>query len=142
MPLRNIVRDVRLPLANRVETAVVLAQRGMLRPIRPDRLLQIGIALRRWGATPAAAFAVNAIARGPQVGIVDDDRSLTYGQIDERTNALANELAERGLGPGATLAILCRNGAAFVEAVVACGKARRGPAPAQHLVRRPGSSRR
>jgi acyl-CoA synthetase (AMP-forming)/AMP-acid ligase II len=122
MPLRNMVGTVRIPLANRVETAVVLAQRGMLRPIRPDRLLQIGIALRRWGATPAGAFAVNAIARAAQVGIIDDDRSLTYREIDARTNALANELAKRGLGPGEKLAVLSRNGAGFVEAVVACAK--------------------
>src|SRR6185436_3969939 len=123
MPLRTMVPAVRIPLANRVETAVVLAQRGMLRPIRPDRLLQIGIVLRRWGSTPAGAFAVNAIARGDQLGIVDDERALTYLEIDRRTNALANELAKHGLGPGQKLAVLARNGAGFVESLVACAKA-------------------
>src|SRR5213592_2152364 len=123
MPLGTIVRAVRLPLANHVETAVVLAQRGVLRPIRPDRLLQIGIVLHRWGSTPAGAFAVNAIARGDQLGIVDDERALTYAEIDRRTNALANELAKLGLRPGAKLAVLARNGSAFVESMVACAKA-------------------
>ena len=118
-----MVPAVRIPLANRVETAVVLAQRGMLRPIRPDRLLQIGIVLHRWGSTPAGAFAVNAIARGDQLGIVDDERALTYLEIDRRTNALANELAKHGLGPGQKLAVLARNGAGFVESLVACAKA-------------------
>ena len=122
MPLRTIVRVVRLPLANRVETAIVLAQRGMLRPIRPDRLIQIGLTLHRWGSTPAGAFAVNAIARPDQAGIVDDDRTLTYAEIDARTNALANELARRGLRPGEKLAVLCRNGSGFVESLVACAK--------------------
>src|SRR2546425_9763983 len=122
MPLRTIVRVVRLPLANRVETAIVLAQRGMLRPIRPDRLIRIGLTLHRWGSTPAAAFAVNAIARPDQAGIIDDDRTLTYAEIDARTNALANELGRRGLRPGEKLAVLCRNGSGFVESLVACAK--------------------
>src|SRR5437588_370011 len=96
MPLRTIVRLVRLPLANRVETAIVLAQRGMLRPIRPDRLIQIGLTLHRWGSTPAAAFAVNAIARPDQAGIVDDElhETVRSASLDVRERILAH--AEEG----------------------------------------------
>jgi fatty-acyl-CoA synthase len=113
---------MRLPLASRLETAVVLTQRGMVRPVRPDRLLQMALAFRRWGVSIASAFALNAIARSDQAAIVDDDVTLTYAEVDRRTNALANELARMGIGEHDRLAVLCRNGAAFVEAIVAAAK--------------------
>src|SRR3954462_11508952 len=93
-----MVRRVRLPLANRIETAAVLVQRGLLRPVRPDRLVRMGLAFNHWGVSVAAAFAVNAISRPNQAAIVDDDALLTYGEVDQRTNALANELARLGVG--------------------------------------------
>jgi acyl-CoA synthetase (AMP-forming)/AMP-acid ligase II len=113
---------MRLPLANRLETAIVLTQRGLVRPVRPDRLLQMALAFRRWGVSVAAAYAVNAISRSSQAAIVDDDQSLTYAEIDRRTNALANELALLGLGEHDRLGILCRNESAFVESIVAAAK--------------------
>ena len=118
----TIVPPMRLPLASQVETALVLTQRGLVRPVRPDRLLRMGLAFRHWGVSVAAAVAVNAISRGDQVAIVDDDHSLTYAEIDSRTNALANELARLGLGERDRLAILCRNESAFVESLVAAAK--------------------
>ena len=77
--------------------AIVLTQRGVVRPVRPDRLLQMGLAFRRWGVSIASAFAVNAIRRADQAAIVDDDGSISYAEADARTNALANELARLGV---------------------------------------------
>jgi acyl-CoA synthetase (AMP-forming)/AMP-acid ligase II len=113
---------MRLPLASRLETAVVLTQRGLVRPVRPDRLLQMGLAFRRWGISIAAAYAVNAIGRADQAALVDDEGSISYAEADKRTNALANALGELGVGEHERLAILCRNGAEFVESVVAAAK--------------------
>jgi acyl-CoA synthetase (AMP-forming)/AMP-acid ligase II len=113
---------MRLPLASRLETALVLTRRGLVRPVRPDRLLQMGLAFRRWGVSVAAAYAVNAISRSDQAAIVDDDATVTFAEIDRRTNALANELARMGLGEHDRLAILCRNELAFVESIVAAAK--------------------
>ena len=114
---------MRLPLANRVETALVLTQRGLVRPVRPDRLLQMGLAFRHWGVSVAAAV------RG-QRNLARPTRSRSSTTIGRsrtrrstaRTNALANELARLGLGERDRLAILCRNESAFVESVVACAK--------------------
>jgi acyl-CoA synthetase (AMP-forming)/AMP-acid ligase II len=113
---------MKLPLATRINTAVVLTQRGMVRPVRPDRLLQMGLAFRRWGVSIASAYAVNAIRRPDQAAIVDDDGSISYAEADARTNALANELARLGVRENDRLAILCRNGRAFVESVIAGAK--------------------
>jgi acyl-CoA synthetase (AMP-forming)/AMP-acid ligase II len=111
-----------LPLMAHAETAAVLARRGMLRPVRPDRLLRAGLALRQWGTNAAAAFIVNAIVAPDRAALIDDHRTLTYAQVDRRTNALARALAQAGAGPGRRLAILCRNGAPFVESVVSASK--------------------
>jgi len=113
---------MRLPLATQVETTIVLAQRGLLRPVRPDKLVQMVLAYRRFGASVASAYAVNAVARAEQAAIVDDERALTYREVDVRTNALANELARLGIGPHDRVGVLCRNGSAFVESVVATSK--------------------
>ena len=113
---------MRLPLASKVETVVVLTQRGLVRPVRPDRLLKMGLAFHRWGVSVASAYAVNAISRADQAAVVDDDRSLTYAELDERTNALANELTKLGVGEHDRLAVLCRNGHEFVESIVAAAK--------------------
>src|SRR4051794_6263013 len=118
----NMVSWMRLPLASQGETTIVLAQRGLLRPVRPDKLVQMVLAYRRFGASIASAYAVNAIARPDQAAIVDDDRALTYREVDLRTNALANELARRRIGPHDRIGVLCRNGTAFVESVVATAK--------------------
>ena len=86
---------MRLPLQTRAEMLAVLARRGMVRPIRPDRLARAGLALHRWGPTPAGSFTVNAITRKDQPALIDDDESVTYGEVEARTNAIARGL--RGL---------------------------------------------
>jgi fatty-acyl-CoA synthase len=117
-----MVAAMRLPLASQFETTFVLAQRGVLRPVRPDRLVHMALAYRRFGASIASAFAVNAVTRGDQAALVDDERSLTFKEVDLRTNALASALAGLGLGPHDRVAVLCRNGSPFVEAAVAAAK--------------------
>jgi fatty-acyl-CoA synthase len=113
---------VRLPLQTRAEMLGVLARRGMLRPVRPDRLARAGLALHRWGPTPAGSFTVNAITRTNQPAVIDDHETVTYGAMEARTNAIARGLAAAGLRAGDRLGILCRNSAGFVETMVASSK--------------------
>jgi fatty-acyl-CoA synthase len=100
----------------------VLARRRMVRPIRPDRLARAGLALHRWGPTLAGSFTVNAITRGDQPALIDDRESVTYSEVDARTNSIAHGLQAAGLGAGDRLGILCRNQAGFVETMVAASK--------------------
>ncbi|MBP2366218.1 class I adenylate-forming enzyme family protein [Pseudonocardia parietis] len=54
----------------------------------------------------------------------DGDRSLTYAELDARTNRLANTLQGRfGVRPGDRVAVLLRNRLEVAEAIVACAKA-------------------
>ena len=117
-----MVRAVRLPLQTQVESVAVLARRGMLRPVRPDRLVRAGLAFHRWGTTPATACVVNAITRPEQVALIDSDGAVTWAELDRRTNALARGFAQLGLDEGERIGILCRNGSALVESVFASAK--------------------
>src|SRR5215207_1734037 len=104
------------------QTLATLAKAGIVRPARPDRLLHTVVALARWGPTPAAGYTASAARYPDDVGIVDEAGTLTFREIHERTNALANAWKEAGVGPGDGVAIMCRNHRGFVEAVVACSK--------------------
>lgn len=100
----------------------ILAQAGVVRPIRPDKLARLGNALRRWGRSPAAGFITGAIRNPDAPAIVDELGTLTFKEIDQRTNALAHGLADAGVKEGDGVAIMCRNHRGFVEATVANAK--------------------
>jgi fatty-acyl-CoA synthase len=109
-------------LATKLFTARTLADAGVLRPTRPDRLLKAGQALLRWGPTPAAGYAASAARFPDEVGIVDELGTLSFSRIHERTNALANALRRRGIAEGDGVAIMARNHRGFVDATIACSK--------------------
>jgi fatty-acyl-CoA synthase len=117
-----MVRAVRLPLQTTFESVAVLTRRGMLRPVRPDRLMRAGVAFARWGTTPATAAVVNAITRPAQAALIDADGPVTWQELDRHTNAIARGFAELGAEPGGRIGILCRNGAGLVEATIASAK--------------------
>jgi long-chain acyl-CoA synthetase len=56
------------------------------------------------------------------VALVDGPQRITYPELDERTNRLANALAAAGVGAGDRVAWLGVNAAAVVELLVACAK--------------------
>ncbi len=75
-----------------------------------------------WGASPAAGIAAAAIERGDDTGFVDELGELSFTELDERSNRLANALREDGVKPGDGVAIMCRNHRWFVDATLACAK--------------------
>jgi hypothetical protein len=100
----------------------ILAQAGVVRPMRPDKLARLGNALRRWGRSPAAGFITGAIRSPDAPALIDELGTLTFKDIDQRTNALAHGLADAGVKEGDGVAIMCRNHRGFVEATVANAK--------------------
>ncbi|MFI1018394.1 amino acid adenylation domain-containing protein [Streptomyces sp. NPDC020965] len=64
-----------------------------------------------------------AVAAGPDsVAVVHEGRSLSYRELDRRSNALARRLIARGAGPAQRVALLLPRSLALVEAVVAVAK--------------------
>jgi fatty-acyl-CoA synthase len=107
---------------NQIDVVRILVGAGIVAPTRPDRLLKAVQGLRRLGTTPAGGYAV-AAARYPDApALVDERGTLTFAEVHARTNALANALAQDGLGAGSRIAILCRNHRWFVDAFVAAAK--------------------
>jgi acyl-CoA synthetase (AMP-forming)/AMP-acid ligase II len=109
-------------IAEKLHVAGTLVHAGVIRPARPDRALRALAGLRRWGPTLAGGY-LGAAARYPQAtAIVDELGTLTFEEVDQRTDRLANAFAREGLGEGDAVAVLCRNHRYFVEATVACSK--------------------
>jgi fatty-acyl-CoA synthase len=102
-----------------VHSGRVLAERGLLGPYRPDQILGIGLAVRRYGLTPGAIAGVQRVLRPDGTAVIDDREELTFAAAEERTSTLAAVLAERGIAEGANVGLLCRNHRGFVEATVA-----------------------
>ena len=101
--------------------AAVCIRSGMVGPELPHRVAQMLLAFERHGML-AGAVTIGAIRHGDRVAIRDERGDVTYTELDERTNALANAWRERGLAPGDGVAVLVRNHRGFLEAVFAAAK--------------------
>jgi acyl-CoA synthetase (AMP-forming)/AMP-acid ligase II len=114
------------PLLERVAAAGttlrVLTEARVVRPYGPRAVVGTARALLDWGVGPAGGFVALAERDPHGIGVVDDLGSLTWGDLHRRSNALARALAERGVGPGGAVAVMCRNHRYFVEAAVAAAK--------------------
>ena len=103
-------------------TARTLASAGVLHPGRPDHVAGALRGLLRFGPTPAGGYTASALRYGSETAIIDELGTLTFRQVHERTNALADALAADGIAEGDGIGIMCRNHRGFVDAVIACSK--------------------
>ena len=84
---------------------------------------------------PAAASTYNLADQWEAVvdrvaereAVVAGDRRLTYGQLEERANRLANHLAAAGVGPGDFVGCYLTNGTEYLETMFAAFKLRAVP---------------
>lgn len=110
------------PKATSLRVLRILTRSGVLRPARPDRTFRQLLSLARWGATVAGGYRA-AAARSPRrIAVVDEQRAVTFREVQRRAVRLANGLEKLGAAPGSRVAVLCRNHAWFVEAVVAAAE--------------------
>jgi acyl-CoA synthetase (AMP-forming)/AMP-acid ligase II len=121
-PLPPAPRDPASARGSTLGIAKTLVKAGVLTPGRPDRTLRQLASIARWGATVVGGYQASA-ARGPgELALHDERGAQTFGETEERTNRLANALTQYGIGPGARVALMCRNHGAMVESLIACGK--------------------
>ncbi len=114
--------SVKARVADSVFEARVLAESGILAPMRPDKALRIGSAFLRWGASPATGIATAAIHHPHEIAVLDERGALSFERLHRRSNALARSFAEIGVGPGDGIGIMCRNHRGFLEATLAAAK--------------------
>jgi fatty-acyl-CoA synthase len=111
-----------MALDDRLTTLRTLRRSGLLAPSGPRRLVKAGAAVRHWGLNYAGGFA-SAAARHPDTACIVDERGqMTWAEVDRASNALANELRRRAIGPGDLVALLARNHRGFVLATAGLAK--------------------
>jgi len=102
--------------------AAVLARSGALHPESPARLFRMMEAARHWGITLGAAFATSAARYGARTALVDERGSVTYAELDARTDAVAFGLRDLGVRSGDAVGVLCRNHRGFFDVTGALAK--------------------
>jgi acyl-CoA synthetase (AMP-forming)/AMP-acid ligase II/uncharacterized membrane protein len=100
----------------------ILADAGVIRPMRPDRLFKVLQTLARWGRSPAAGTISLANRFPNETAIVDELGTLTFLELHERSNALAHALSDAGIVEGDGVAVMCRNHRGFIESTAALSK--------------------
>jgi fatty-acyl-CoA synthase len=105
-----------------VRAAKVMVDAGIIGVENPATAARAVRSLLDWDMTPAAGFVVSAQRYPDETAIVDEKGELTFGEVDRRTNALARALADEGVGPDDSVAIMCRDHRWFIETAVALGK--------------------
>jgi fatty-acyl-CoA synthase len=101
--------------------ATLCIRSGLVGPEPPHRIAQLVVGFQRYGLLGGAVVA-GAIRHGDRAVMIDERGELTYHELDERTNKLANAWRARGLEAGEGVAILARNHRGFLEAVFAAAK--------------------
>ena len=99
-------------LGTKLFTVRTLARGGIAKPARPDRLVRAVRRCARWGKTPAAGYGVSAARYPDEPAIIDERGTLTFAELDRRTNALAPAWKADGIGPGRSIAVLAATTAA------------------------------
>jgi acyl-CoA synthetase (AMP-forming)/AMP-acid ligase II len=65
---------------------------------------------------------INAAAAGPKPAIHDRRGTLTWREVERRSNRVARALTARGVQPGQRVATLLRNGREIAELLIGCQK--------------------
>jgi len=101
--------------------AAISVRSGLLGPEPPQRIAQLVRGFQRYGLIGGALVA-SGLRYADRAAMIDERGELTYRELDDRSNALANAWRKEGLNAGEGVAILARNHRGFVEAVFAAAK--------------------
>jgi acyl-CoA synthetase (AMP-forming)/AMP-acid ligase II len=100
----------------------ILADAGVIRPMRPDRVVKVIQTLARWGRSPAAGTISLANRFPDETAIVDELGTLSYRDLHERSNGLAHAFSDAGILEGDGVGVMCRNHRGFIETTAALSK--------------------
>ena len=104
-----------------IADSVRIARRlGWLDPLK---VAATTAALTRWGPSLAALYAAAAVRHRTRTAIVDHRGTVSFGELDRTSSALAQGLRSLGLAGGDHLGVLCANHRDFVVVSIAAAKA-------------------
>jgi acyl-CoA synthetase (AMP-forming)/AMP-acid ligase II len=120
--LGSIAATARQAASDKAFEVRVLHEAGILGLHRPDRSAKVVAAFLRWGASPALGITTAAIHYPHETALIDERGSLTFEQLQRRSNALAHAFERMGIGYGDGIGIMCRNHRGFIETTLAAAK--------------------
>ncbi len=118
----QVLERAKGPAVSLATTLKVLTESGVIRPHSPAALGGVVLALTQWGMGVAGGFKAVALRFPDRIGVVDELGELTFGEIESRSNALADSLSGLGVAEGDSVAILVRNHRGFLDASLAAAK--------------------
>jgi fatty-acyl-CoA synthase len=74
-------------------------------------------------------FRLHALSIPAKAALIEGQRVVTYGELNQRANRLASFLNAHGVGPGSKVMLVLRNSVAYVETAVAAAKMRVAAVP-------------
>ncbi|MCW2655196.1 MAG: acyl-CoA synthetase (AMP-forming)/AMP-acid ligase [Mycobacterium sp.] len=95
---------------------------GALKVEPPQNVAAMAADFLRWGEMGMLP-AMNARRTPHRAAVIDDDGTMTFRELDDSVNAVANGLVEMGIRGGDGVAILGRNSRWFAIANYACARA-------------------
>jgi fatty-acyl-CoA synthase len=98
-----------------------IIEAGAFRLGPPQNYAAMAADIRRWGEFGMLP-ALNARRTPHRTAIIDDEGTLTYRELDEAVNAVANGLLAKGVRGGDGVAILARNHRWFAIANYGCAR--------------------
>ncbi len=104
-----------------VRSAVEMYRAGMIGGGPPSEALAAIKALNTYGQL-GSPIVIAAVKWPDRVGLIDELGSLTFGELNDRSDALASVLRDRGIGAGDCIGILCRNHRGFLDITFAAAK--------------------
>jgi len=119
-------------LADAAGLIATMRRARLIAPMRPDKYLRIAAAMQRENMGITSGFASAAQRCPDRPGLVDELGTLTWREIDQRSDAFAAALQDLWSGPprsdvaaGAAprvIGIMARNHRGFVEALIASNR--------------------
>jgi acyl-CoA synthetase (AMP-forming)/AMP-acid ligase II len=100
-------------VSDRAAALSALRDSGFLHPLSVATQLS---AATWWGPGTAALYSAAAQRHPNRTAIIDNTTSITYRQLDRRTNRMTRGMRAMGVGHREAIGILCRNHIAFVVA--------------------------
>lgn len=100
-----------------------VAASGVVRPVRPDRLVRAGRAWAQFGTGAGGALAAAAALHGDRPAVIDELGEITFAQLDADAASLAAALHQHfDLRAGRRVALMCRNHRGFIRAQAAIAR--------------------
>jgi fatty-acyl-CoA synthase len=119
--LPSRIRDIGGRAGAAGRSLAAIHRTGLLAPQRPDRAVKLAAEVVRRGAVAGGPSAA-AVRWGDAPALTDELGTLSYAELDRRSNALGRAWTRAGIKAGDGVAILCRNHRGFLDACFASYK--------------------